>query len=155
MALTSLSARVQILPTKSAAVRPSKRVLQVTAKQDMPQRLVSRSGMAAAAAAILLTASPVFAQNAAPQMVADLAEQGFGGLKPEARDETRGLPLSDSRYPKGAAIPGDEEMIRQARKQKDEDILNDKAKDGDYTTTGTLLDPYGKQPSKYPTKAAS
>ena len=46
------------------------------------------------------------------QMVADLAEQGFGNLKPEARDETRGLPLSDSRYPKGAAIPGDEEMIR-------------------------------------------
>ena len=56
MALTSLSSRVQILPTTSpAVVRPSKRVVQVTAKQDMPHRLVSRSGMAAAAAAILLT----------------------------------------------------------------------------------------------------
>ncbi len=40
-----------------------------------------------------------------------------------------------------------------ARKQKDEDILNDKAKGGDYTTTNTLLDPYGKEPSKYPTKS--
>lgn len=44
---------------------------------------------------------------------------------------------------------------RQARKQKDEDILNDKAKGGDFTTTNTLLDPYGKEPSKYPTRAAS
>ena len=56
MALTSLSSRVQILPAATpAAVRPSKRVLQVTAKQDMPHKLVSRSGMAAAAAAILLS----------------------------------------------------------------------------------------------------
>lgn len=46
------------------------------------------------------------------QVFADLAEQGFGNIKPESRDETRGLPLSDSRYPKGAAIPGDEEKIR-------------------------------------------
>ena len=44
-------------------------------------------------------------------------------------------------------------MCREARKQKDEDILNDRAKGGDYTTTGTLLDPYGKEPSKYPTKS--
>ncbi len=43
---------------------------------------------------------------------------------------------------------------REARKQKDEDILNDKAKGGDYSTTGTLLDPYGKEPSKYPTKSS-
>ena len=56
MALTSLSSRAQILSTVSpAAVRPSKRVLQITAKQDMPHTVVSRSGMAAAAAAILLT----------------------------------------------------------------------------------------------------
>lgn len=40
------------------------------------------------------------------------AEQGFGNLKPEARDETAGLPLSDSRYPKGATIAGDEQKIR-------------------------------------------
>lgn len=46
------------------------------------------------------------------QMIADLAEQGFGGIKPESRDETRGLPLSDSRYPKGATIAGDETKIR-------------------------------------------
>lgn len=46
------------------------------------------------------------------QMIADLAEQGIGGIKPEARDETRGLPLSDSRYPKGATIAGDETKIR-------------------------------------------
>ena len=44
---------------------------------------------------------------------------------------------------------------RQARKQKDEDILNNKAKDGDYSTTGTMLDPYGKEPSKYPKGAAN
>ena len=43
---------------------------------------------------------------------------------------------------------------REARKQKDEDILNDKAKGGDFSTTGTLLDPYGKEPSKYPTKSS-
>ena len=56
MALSSLSSRVQILPAATpAAVRPSKRVLQVTAKQDMPRKLVSRSGVAAAAAAILLS----------------------------------------------------------------------------------------------------
>ena len=46
------------------------------------------------------------------QMLADLAEQGIGGLGPESRDETRGLPLSDSRYPKGATIAGDETKIR-------------------------------------------
>ena len=45
-------------------------------------------------------------------MVADLAEQGFGNLKPEARDDTRGLPLSDTRYPEGAQIAGDETKIR-------------------------------------------
>ena len=45
-------------------------------------------------------------------MIADLAEQGIGGVKPEARDETRGLPLSDTRYPKGATIAGDETKIR-------------------------------------------
>ena len=46
------------------------------------------------------------------QMIADLAEQGIGGIGPESRDETRGLPLSDSRYPKGATIAGDETKIR-------------------------------------------
>ena len=46
------------------------------------------------------------------QMIADLAEQGIGGIGPEVRDETRGLPLSDSRYPKGATVAGDETKIR-------------------------------------------
>ena len=46
------------------------------------------------------------------QVTADLAEQGIGGIGPESRDETRGLPLSDSRYPKGATIAGDETKIR-------------------------------------------
>ena len=41
---------------------------------------------------------------------------------------------------------------REARKQLDEDILNNKAAGGNYTTTNTLLDPYGKEPSKYPKK---
>lgn len=48
----------------------------------------------------------------ARQLVANLAEQGIGGIKPEARDETRGLPLSDSRYPAGSTIAGDETKIR-------------------------------------------
>lgn len=46
------------------------------------------------------------------QLIANLAEQGIGGIKPEARDETRGLPLSDSRYPAGSTIAGDETKIR-------------------------------------------
>lgn len=46
------------------------------------------------------------------QLFANLAEQGIGGIKPEVRDETRGLPLSDSRYPEGATIAGDETKIR-------------------------------------------
>ena len=46
------------------------------------------------------------------QGFADLAEQGFGNIKPEVRDNTRGLPLSDSRYPAGATIGGDEMKIR-------------------------------------------
>ena len=42
------------------------------------------------------------------------AEEGFGNLKPEARDNTLGLPLSDSRLPKGSTVPGDEQKIRSA-----------------------------------------
>lgn len=57
-----------------------------------------------------LTACPKL--NCFIQLIANLAEQGIGGIKPEARDETRGLPLSDSRYPKGATIAGDETKIR-------------------------------------------
>ncbi|DBA93072.1 hypothetical protein WJX79_002033 [Trebouxia sp. C0005] len=157
MAMTSVSHRAQILPVATpatAAVRPARRFVQVAAKQEVQQKFAARTGIAAAAAAALLVASPVFAQTAGPQLIANLAEQGIGGIKPEARDETRGLPLSDSRYPAGSTIAGDETKIREARKQKDEDILNDKAKGGDYTTTGTLLDPYGKEPSKYPTKSS-
>lgn len=41
---------------------------------------------------------------------------------------------------------------REARQQKDEDAKNDKAAGGGYSTTNTLLDPYGKEPSKLPGK---
>ena len=56
MAMTSVATRAQILPLATApSVRPSRRALQVIAKQNMPQQLAARSGMAAAAAAMLLT----------------------------------------------------------------------------------------------------
>ena len=65
MAMTSVASRAQILPaTTSAAVRPSRRVVQVIAKQNMSQKVAARSGVAAAAAAILLTVRPSNRQTA-------------------------------------------------------------------------------------------
>ena len=56
MAMTSVSHRAQMLPvaTPATAVRPVRRVVQVAAKQEGPQKSVARAGLAAAAAAALL-----------------------------------------------------------------------------------------------------
>lgn len=56
MAMTSVSHRAQVLPvaTPATAVRPVRRVVQVAAKHEGPQKSVARAGLAAAAAAALL-----------------------------------------------------------------------------------------------------
>ncbi len=61
MAMTSVSHRAQILPVATpatAAVRPARRVVQVAAKQEVQQKFVARTGIAAAAAAALLVVCP-------------------------------------------------------------------------------------------------
>ena len=56
MAMTSVSHRAQLLSVTrpTSAVRPARGVVQVAAKQEVPQKFAARTGIAAAAAAALL-----------------------------------------------------------------------------------------------------
>ena len=64
MAMTSVSARAQVLPvaTPASTARPVRRALQVTAKHDTPQKAVARTGLAAAAAAALLVVRATYSE---------------------------------------------------------------------------------------------
>lgn len=71
----------------------------------------------------------------------DVSAAGGGGY---------GTPLSRSRLPEGA-VSGDEQTIRDARKYLDEQQQTGGATNpnSDFTPqTNTLLDPYGKEPTK-------
>ena len=66
MAMTSMVSRAQLLPVAAPASgsRPVRRALRVTAKHDVPQKAVARTGFAAAAAAALLVVRASYSKKA-------------------------------------------------------------------------------------------
>ncbi len=66
-----------------------------------------------------------------------------GKLAEKADSDPNSLPLSNSRYPKGQPLPGDEAKIREARASLKKEAKGQYAQKGNNTKTNTLLDPYG------------
>lgn len=66
-----------------------------------------------------------------------------GKLADKADSDPNGLPLSNSRLPKGQPLPGDEAKIREARAALTKEVKAGAAGKGMNSKTNTLLDPYG------------
>ena len=92
MAMTSVSSRAQMLPVAApaTAVRPARRVVQVVAKQEMSQRLVARTGMAAAAAVALLVVCSKMAWSACMTEQVKVIQHSFSLWLPALWTHNRG-----------------------------------------------------------------
>ena len=79
------------------------------------------------------------------QLSGGATNQNFqpGKLADKADSDPNALPLSDSRYPKGQPLPGDEAKIREARAALKKEVKGQYASKGMNSKTNTLLDPYG------------